>query len=112
MNKAQLVESMVKNSNLSKEAAASSIEVFMSTVTDALKSGDKITLIGFGSFSTVKRAARIGRNPKTGKEVKIPVTIAARFKAGKSLKDAVSGKVKDNTSSKKKEVATGKNKKK
>jgi len=63
--------------------------VLTSSVSDALKKGDKVTLVGFGTFSTAKRAARKGRNPQTGKEIKIKASTAPKFKAGKSLKDAV-----------------------
>ncbi len=91
MNKAQLVEVIAKNADISKVKAGITVDSFISAVTGALKGGDSVTLIGFGSFSTAKRAARVGRNPKTGKEIKIPATTTPKFKAGKALKEAVSG---------------------
>ena len=94
MNKAQLVEEISKHAELTKVKAAAAVDAFIAAVTKALKSGDGVTLIGFGSFSTVARAARIGRNPKTGKEIKIAATTTPKFKAGKALKEAVAGKKK------------------
>ena len=72
-----------------KAAAAKVVDAFTSTVTTALKKGDTVTLIGFGTFAVSKRAARTGRNPQTGKELKIPARKAPAFRAGKALKDAV-----------------------
>ena len=92
MNKSQLVESIANKTGLSKVKAAESVEAFVSTVTTALKKGDNVALIGFGSFSTIKRAARMGRNPKTGKEIKIAANTTPKFKAGKALKEAVAKK--------------------
>lgn len=94
MNKAQLVEVIAKEADISKVKAGTAVDSFISAVTGALKSGDSVTLIGFGSFSTAKRAARVGRNPKTGKEIKIPATTTPKFKAGKALKEAVAKKKK------------------
>ncbi len=91
MNKAQLVEVIAKNADISKVKAGVAVDSFIGAVTGALKGGDSVTLIGFGSFSTAKRAARVGRNPKTGKEIKIPATTTPKFKAGKALKEAVAG---------------------
>ena len=91
MNKSQLIEVIAKKAGISKVKAGECIDVFIHAVTHALKGGDSVTLIGFGSFSTVKRAARVGRNPKTGKEIKIAATTTAKFRAGKALKEAVAG---------------------
>jgi len=82
MNKSQLIEAIAKHADLSKAKAGESVDAF-------LKAAGTVTLIGFGSFSTAKRAARVGRNPKTGKEIKIAATTTPKFKAGKALKDAV-----------------------
>lgn len=90
MTKSELVDRIAAKSGLTKAAAEKALNAFTSSVTDALKKGDKVTLVGFGTFSTVKRAARKGRNPQTGKEIKIKASTAPKFKAGKSLKDSVS----------------------
>lgn len=89
MNKSELIEVIAKEAGLSKVKAGDSVDAFIAAVTRALKSGNSVTLIGFGSFSTAKRAARVGRNPKTGKEIKIAATTTPKFKAGKALKEAV-----------------------
>ena len=91
MNKSQLIEVIAKKADISKAKAGDAVDAFVAAITSALKSGDAVTLIGFGSFSTAERAARVGRNPKTGKEIKIPKTKVAKFKVGKKLKEAVSG---------------------
>ncbi len=92
MNKSQLIEAVASGADISKAKAGSAIDAFIEAVTKALKSRDTVTLIGFGSFSTASRAARVGRNPKTGKEIKIAATTTPKFKAGKALKDAVAKK--------------------
>lgn len=92
MNKSQLIEAIAKHAELSKVKAGEAVDAFIGSVTKALSSGDSVTLIGFGTFSTAKRAARVGRNPKTGKEIKIAATTTPKFKAGKALKDAVASK--------------------
>lgn len=89
MTKTELVDKIAAKAGLTKAAAEKALSAFTSSVTDALKKGDKVTLVGFGTFSTTKRAARKGRNPQTGKEIKIKASTAAKFKAGKSLKDSV-----------------------
>lgn len=94
MNKAQLVEVIAKDADISKVKAGVAVDSVIKAITGALKTGDTVTLIGFGSFSTAARAARVGRNPKTGKEIKIPATTTPKFKAGKALKEAVAGKAK------------------
>ena len=85
MNKAELVESLAKTTGLSKVQANGALDAFVDAVTKALKSGDKVTLVGFGTFSVSKRNARIGRNPQTGETIKIKAKKVARFKAGKEL---------------------------
>lgn len=92
MNKSELIEVIAKKTGLSKVKAGESVDAFVAAVTQALKGGNSVTLIGFGSFSTAKRAARVGRNPKTGKEIKIAATTTPKFKAGKALKEAVAKK--------------------
>ncbi len=92
MNKSQLIEAIASQADISKAKAGETIDAFIGAVTGALKKGDTVTLIGFGSFSTAKRAARVGRNPKTGKEIKISATTTPKFKAGKALKEAVAKK--------------------
>ncbi len=89
MTKAELVDKIAAKAGLTKASAEKALNAFTSSVTDALKKGDKVTLVGFGTFSTVKRAARKGRNPQTGKEIKIKASTAPKFKAGKTLKDSV-----------------------
>jgi DNA-binding protein HU-beta len=89
MTKAELIASIGKEAKISKASAEKAINAFASSVTKALKKGDKLTLTGFGTFSVAKRRARAGRNPQTGKEIKIPATRVAKFKAGNLLKNAV-----------------------
>lgn len=89
MTKDQLVEMMAQKADISKKAAGDALDAFVEAVTSALQKGDKLALTGFGTFSTSKRAARAGVNPKTGAKIKIPAMRVAKFKAGKSLKDAV-----------------------
>jgi len=88
MNKGQLVEVVAKALG-SKSAAEKAINATLKAVTDALKKGDKVTLVGFGTFSVSKRAARTGRNPQTGKEIKIKAKKVPKFTAGKALKDTI-----------------------
>ena len=89
MTKAELIAAIATQAGLSKKASAAAVDAFTDTVAKALKKGDKVQLVGFGSFGTVKRAARTGRNPQTGASVKIPASVAPKFNAGKALKDAV-----------------------
>jgi DNA-binding protein HU-beta len=89
MTKAELIVSIGKEAKISKASAEKTLNAFTNTVTKALKKGDKLTLTGFGTFSVAKRRARIGRNPQTGKEIKIPATRVAKFKAGNLLKRSV-----------------------
>ena len=89
MNKSELVEAIAQGSGVTKADANRVLDTFMSTVTDVLKSGDQIALTGFGTFATSNRSARKGRDPRTGNEINIKASRVAKFKAGKSLKDAV-----------------------
>ena len=89
MNKAELVDAIATKTGTTKKVAEESVNAFVSVVSEALKKGDKVQLIGFGTFETRKRAARKGRNPQTGEEMKIPASKAPSFKAGKALKDVV-----------------------
>ncbi len=89
MTKAELIASIGKEAKISKAAAEKALNAFTTTVTKALKKGDKLALTGFGTFSVARRRARTGRNPQTGKEIKIPSTRVAKFKAGNLLKSAV-----------------------
>ena len=89
MNKAELVNAMATKTGATKKAAEDSLNAFISVVSDALAKGNKVQLVGFGTFETRKRAARKGRNPQTGAEMKIPASKAPSFKAGKALKEKV-----------------------
>ncbi|MBF0557641.1 MAG: HU family DNA-binding protein [Nitrospirae bacterium] len=89
MTKADLIDKMAKDAGISKAAAGKSLDSFIDGVKKTLKKGNKITLVGFGTFSVGKRAARKGRNPQTGAVIKIKASKTARFKAGKALKDAI-----------------------
>ena len=89
MNKSELVEGMASASGISKAAAEKALNGMLDSITSALSKGDKVTLVGFGTFSVANRAARTGRNPQTGKEIKIAARNVARFKAGSKLADAV-----------------------
>ena len=92
MNKAELVEAMATKTNSTKKVAEEQLEALISVITAGLKKGEKIQLVGFGSFEVRKRAARKGRNPQTKEEIKIPASKAPVFKAGKALKDVVNKK--------------------
>lgn len=89
MNKADLVKQVAARANLTQADAANAIDAVTRTITEALVSGDDVALVGFGVFSVKARAARLGRNPKTGEEIQIAATQVPDFKAGKGLKDAV-----------------------
>jgi DNA-binding protein HU-beta len=91
MNKTELVAAIAAETKLSKADAERALEATMAAIKKTLKKGDKVTLIGFGTFSVSKRAARVGRNPKTGKEIKIAAKKVARFKAGADLSKTVAG---------------------
>ena len=92
MNKAELVAAIAAKTGDTKKGAEASVNAFVDVITDALAKGDKVQLVGFGSFEVRKRAARKGRNPKTKEEIKIPASKAPVFKAGKALKDLVNKK--------------------
>lgn len=89
MSKVELIAEVAAAAGLSKKDAEKAVNAFVSTVTDALKKGDKVSLVGFGTFEVRKRAARTGRNPQTKQEIRIPASKVPAFKAGKSLKDSV-----------------------
>lgn len=85
MNKAELVAKLAEDAGITKAQANAALDSFTETITKTLKSGDKVTLVGFGTFSVSKRQARTGRNPQTGAAIKIKAKKVARFKAGKEL---------------------------
>ena len=89
MTKSEFVAKMAETTGLTKVDAEKAVNAFLETVTDALKSGEKVTFSGFGTFEVVDRAAKEGRNPRTGETIQIAATRLPKFKAGKSLKDAV-----------------------
>ncbi|MEQ8908921.1 MAG: HU family DNA-binding protein [Vicingaceae bacterium] len=89
MNKAELIEGIADGANLSKADAKRALDAFLDSTGDALKKGDKVALVGFGTFSVSKRAARKGRNPQTGKEIDIPAKNVVKFKAGSELSSKV-----------------------
>ncbi|WP_428356456.1 HU family DNA-binding protein [Methyloprofundus sp.] len=89
MNKSELIDAMADASELTKADAGRALDSFMSSVTDALKSGDSVALVGFGTFAVKDRAERKGRNPQTGAEITIKAAKIPSFKAGKGLKESV-----------------------
>ncbi|MEG0821872.1 MAG: HU family DNA-binding protein [Burkholderiaceae bacterium] len=89
MNKSELIEVIAKDADISKAAAGRALDSAIAAVTKTLKKGDDVTLVGFGTFSVGKRAARTGRNPQTGATIKIKAAKVPKFRAGKALKDAV-----------------------
>jgi DNA-binding protein HU-beta len=89
MNKQELIEAVAASADLSKADAGRAVEAVLNTVTDSLKRGQQVTLVGFGTFSVKDRAARTGRNPQTGQTIHIAASRVPGFKAGKALKDAV-----------------------
>ncbi len=89
MNKQELVNKIAKDHGLTKSAAAAAVETFLGEITRSLKKGDAITFVGFGTFKTAQRKARVARNPQTGEAIKIPKRRVVRFTAGKALKQAV-----------------------
>ncbi len=89
MNKTELVEAVAASADLSKAAATRAVDGVMAAITEALKKGDSVSLVGFGSFSVRERAARAGRNPQTGEKIEIKASRQPVFKAGKALKDAI-----------------------
>ncbi|MDF7675878.1 HU family DNA-binding protein [Neisseriaceae bacterium ESL0693] len=89
MNKSELIEAIAKDADLPKATAAKALDGMMNAVAAALKTGDTVTLIGFGTFYVGERSARTGRNPKTGEPLEIKASKTPKFRAGKSLKDAI-----------------------
>ncbi len=89
MNKAELIEAVADAADISKAAAARAVDGMTQAITKALKKGDTVTLVGFGTFSVRKRAARQGRNPQTGETIRIKASKQPVFKAGKAFKDAI-----------------------
>ena len=92
MNKTELVEIVAKEADISKASAEKALAATIGAITKAVSKGDTVTLVGFGTFKSSKRAARVGRNPQTGKELKIAATTVPRFTAGSGFKAAVAGK--------------------
>lgn len=89
MNKAELIAAIAAQTGLSKKDSESAVNAFVDVVTKSLVKGEKVQIVGFGAFDVKERAERIGRNPQTKKEIKIPASKVPQFKAGKALKDAV-----------------------
>ncbi|MGH8584569.1 MAG: HU family DNA-binding protein [Gammaproteobacteria bacterium] len=89
MNKTEFVDSVAETANLSKAEAGRALDAMVSAISKALKKGDDVVLVGFGTFEVRKRAARAGRNPRTGETITIPASRVPAFKPGKALKDAV-----------------------
>lgn len=94
MNKAELIEVAAKEAGISKAAANKALDAIVGAVTKAVSKGDSVTLVGFGTFKSAKRAARTGKNPKTGATIKIAATTVPKFSAGAAFKAAVAGKKK------------------
>lgn len=92
MNKTDLIDAIAENAGISKKQSEAALKATLAAISDALAKDEKVVLVGFGTFSTKERAARQGRNPSTGKTIKIPASKAPAFKAGKELKDIVNGK--------------------
>ncbi len=89
MNKQELIENIAVSADITKAAAGRALDSVIDSITDSLKGGDSVVLVGFGTFSVRQRAARTGRNPQTGAEIQIRAAKVPAFKAGKALKDAV-----------------------
>ncbi len=89
MTKEDLIEKMAEHAEITKVAAGKTLSAFIQCVTTSLKKGQKVTLVGFGTFSVTQKKARKGRNPRTGKEIMIPATRSPKFSAGKVLKSAI-----------------------
>ena len=89
MNKTDLIDVVAESADLPKASASRAVDAMVNAITKALKKNDEVTLVGFGTFSVRKRAARAGRNPRTGETIKIAASKVPAFKAGKALKDAV-----------------------
>lgn len=91
MNKRELIEAIAKNGEISKADAAKALEAVIEVISETLKKGDQISLVGFGTFSVKKRASRTGRNPRTGEAIRIKASKVPSFSAGKGLKESVEG---------------------
>ncbi|MCK0714764.1 MULTISPECIES: HU family DNA-binding protein [Chromohalobacter] len=89
MNKSELIEAIAASADIPKAAAGRALDAMVDTVSDSLKKGDSVALVGFGTFSVKERAARTGRNPQTGETIEISAAKVPTFKAGKALKDSV-----------------------
>jgi DNA-binding protein HU-beta len=89
VNKAELIEAVAESADISKAAATRAVDTVIEQITQSLQKGDQVTLVGFGTFTVKARAARSGRNPRTGETINIPASKNPTFKAGKALKDAV-----------------------
>ena len=89
MNKTELIAAVAENAGMSKKDGEKAVNAVLEAITGALVAGDKVQLVGFGTFDVKERAARVGRNPKTKEEIQIPASRVASFKVGKALKDAV-----------------------
>ena len=89
MNKTELITAIAESADISKKESEKALKAFVDVVTEELKKGEKVQLVGFGTFEVIERAAREGRNPQTGKTMKIEACKAPKFKAGKALKDAI-----------------------
>ena len=92
MNKGELIDKIASDAGITKVQAGAALDSFITSTMSTLKKGDKVTLVGFGTYSVNKRAARMGRNPQTGEAIKIPATKTVKFTAGKGFKDAVNKK--------------------
>jgi DNA-binding protein HU-beta len=89
VNKKELIKSVADKSAINQKDVTAVLDALIETISDTLKNKDSIALVGFGTFETVERAARVGRNPKTGAGIQIPASISPKFKAGKTLKDTI-----------------------
>lgn len=89
MNKNDLIADVAERTGMSKAGAAQAVEAIFESISDTLKSGDEVKIIGFGNFAVTERAASKGRNPRTGEEIDIPASKSPKFRAGKGLRDAV-----------------------
>lgn len=89
MNKAELIDTVASKAGLSKTDAANAVDAVFGSITNSLSNGNSVTLVGFGTFAVTDRAARTGRNPRTGEAITIPASKSSKFKAGKALKDAL-----------------------
>ncbi len=89
MNKSELIDAIASGADISKASAGRALDAMLDSITETLRKGDQVALVGFGTFSVKDRAARTGRNPQTGKTIEIPAARVPGFKAGKGLKDAV-----------------------